>query len=296
VLPITRTTGFDGASPKPRSSSSYDARGRAWWKTSVCGHPVADEVVPHLLVLHDVPLGVRADRSLADRVVPAGHVADHGKAEAAGRGEEGNGRPGLEVRDDEPVAVVAHPLQQGARDVPPRAEVPAVHRPLEPGPFRQPAGAVRIEEPVVVAAPHALAVEAVAKAHAQGERVEADVVVEEPVDAAKHPLAGADATREQRLRVEDGKVADARQPRLGALADEDEREPVRKGGAQAVDDPAVEEDPRRERVGQDEPDVLHGMAGAWSAVSIRSASDAPSSRWARSASGGVPQAGQPSTP
>ena len=42
------------------------------------------------------------------------------------------------------------------------------------------------------------------------------------------------------------------------MADEDERQPVGEPSPQPFDDPAVEEDPRRQRVGEDEPDASAG--------------------------------------
>ena len=67
--------------------------------------------------------------------------------------------------------------------------------------------------------------------------------------------------------------------------------------AEAVDDARVEESADRELVGEDEPGAAaHRALRTPTRAAIRSASEAPSSPWNRSASSGVPHAGQPSTP
>src|SRR6185436_13091454 len=87
-------------------------------------------------------------------------------------------------------------------------------------------------------------------------------------------------------------------PRAGLLArvEQEELQPLTEPVVQPFDDPGVKEEPRRERVRKDEPDRSHEAVRARSAKAMRSASDAPSSPWKRSASDGVPHAGQPSTP
>src|SRR5262249_25585039 len=82
--------------------------------------------------------------------------------------------------------------------------------------------------------------------------------------------------------------------RVLARVEEEELQAVAEPLAQSGDDAGVEEQSRRERVREDEPGRAHEVARACSAM--RSASDDPSSPWKRSASAGVPHAGQPSTP
>ncbi len=132
---------------------------------------------------------MRRDGALADRVVPRGHVARDGHAEAARSGEIRHGDVRLEVRHHEPVAPGAHRLQQRRRHVPPAGEEPRRQRTVDGVPARQMARAVDVEKRDRVAVLPASFVEAVAKARADGDRVEPDVVVEEDVRPAHDPLA-----------------------------------------------------------------------------------------------------------
>ena len=104
--------------------------------------------------------------------------------------------------------------------------------------------------------------------------------------------------RLQICRTRDASVACTLPPRVRLLArvEQEELEPVAQPLAQAGDDAGVEEEPRGERIREDEPDRRHGAVRVRSARAMRSASDAPSRPWKRSASIGVPHAGQPSTP
>ena len=74
---------------------------------------------------------------------------------------------------------------------------------------------------------------------------------------------------------------------------------------QTAEDPRADEDPDGEQIGEDDPGALRTHRAADeparaarrpACAAIRAASDAPSRPWKRSASAGVPQAGQPSTP
>jgi hypothetical protein len=148
---------------------------------------------------------------------------------------------------------------------------------------------------------HPLAVEAVAQVEPDRERVVADPLVEPAVDPATDALERSDVDRVEVVLEEH---ADAgrhpRRPFLRRGAGEAEREgqPAVEALRQAVDDPAVEEHARRERVGDHDPDgpLRHVPVRPGRASATRSASEAPSSAWWRKASVGVPQAGQPSTP
>ena len=156
---------------------------------------VAAQVVLHDPVLDEVDVAVRRDDALADRVVPARDVRDDREPEAAGRSEERHRARRLDVREHEAGALAAHRLEQPARDVPPRAEEPALHRPLDARPARERAVAIGVEHPVRVPRLHPLGVEAVPAVQADRERVVAEPAVEPGVDAARgrgrHARAGA---------------------------------------------------------------------------------------------------------
>ena len=163
---------------------------------------VALELAPHRLVLDDVAVEVGRDDSLADCVVPARDIADHRDLELSRRDEVGHRHVRLEIRDDEARAVRSHRREQRLRDVPVRREQPPPHRAVDDLPARQVAGAVDVEERDRVPVLPALPVEAHAQAVAHGERVEADVVVEEDVDAANDALARRNVFGRQRRRLE----------------------------------------------------------------------------------------------
>src|SRR5581483_5321540 len=109
---------------------------------------------------------------------------------------------------------------------------------------------------------------------------------------------------QQLLPEGDGDVPQPVAPLLHLLRREqrDGAESLAHAAAQQLDDAAVEEDPGRQRIREDEPDAAprgrcrdaHRTARRRSPM--RAASDAPSSPWKASASGGVQHAGQPSTP
>ena len=85
-------------------------------------------------------------------------------------------------------AVTPHRLEQPPRDVPPRAEEPALHRALERRPARKRAVAVGVEHPVRVPGLHPLGMEAVAVVQADRERVVAELAVEPGVDPGQRAL------------------------------------------------------------------------------------------------------------
>src|SRR4029079_15052135 len=66
---------------------------------------IADEIVAHHVVLDDVAAQVRRDDALANRVVPAGDVADERERKATAADDEGNDGVHLRVaeRDRGPV-------------------------------------------------------------------------------------------------------------------------------------------------------------------------------------------------
>ena len=131
------------------------------------------------------------------------------------------------------------------------------------------------------------------------ERVVAEALVEPAIPAAEDLLHrtyfyGGEVVLEKRATVE------SCGPRRGLVRVEQEdglqaRAVPRR---QPLGDAAVEKGPRRERIGEYEPNrrIAHVSTATASARSIRTASDTPSSSCARSASGGVPQTGHPSTP
>jgi hypothetical protein len=78
---------------------------------------VTHQVVPHDVVLHDVAIDVRRHDALPDRVIPARDVADDRDAEPP-RGVQVRHRlEALDVRDDEPGALVAHTRDEHLRRV-----------------------------------------------------------------------------------------------------------------------------------------------------------------------------------
>ena len=111
---------------------------------------VADEVVGHRLVLDDVPVELVPDDPLADGVVPARDVADRCQPEPAPEADERRRGLHLEVREDDRRPLRLEPPPERARDVAPRREVPAAHRPVDPGPHRERADTVRVEQVVPV--------------------------------------------------------------------------------------------------------------------------------------------------
>src|SRR5204862_3691172 len=123
----------------------------------------------------------------------------------------------------------------------------------------------------------------------------ADSPIEPPVDPAPQPF---ELRRGLRDEIVAGGRPDARRASRppGSTVLHDQLEPVTETRAKLLHDAGVEEEPRREGIRQDEPDGRHELARARSASAMRSASEAPSRPWKRSASPGVPHAGQPSTP
>ncbi len=221
-----------------------------------------------------------------------------GRLEGARSDEERNRGPRLQVRDHERRLLLAQCRAQRAGDVPQPRVVPAEHGGLDLLPARRRADAVAVEEPVVVPRPQPLRVETVPEGVPDCERIEAETIVEPPVDAPPRSLRGRSATQEAR-GVESSYAFEPRSERALLLLREQQqhRQPIAELLMEASDDAAVEEDPRRERIGKDEPDGTQRLVHQSSIrAAIRAASDAPSRPWTRSASAGVPQAGQPSTP
>src|SRR5439155_11318755 len=138
------------------------------------------------------------------------------------------------------------------------------------------------------------------QALAHGERIEPDSLVEAAVDSPNDPVAAGELRK-----TDDGRPGGALLPVARLLiCVEYQRETLADTGPQLVDDPGIEEQPRRERVGKHEPErhrtssrsalapfdidlgPPHDGARAPRASAIRSASDAPSSPWKRGASVG----------
>ena len=140
---------------------------------------------------------------------------------------------------------------------------------------------------------HALLVEPVPVIEPDRERVVADPAVEPRVEPAPHATS---CVRRELVAEEHRNVTESRAP-LGRLFSRDQKDdgkPPAQAIAEQVDDPGVEEHADRELVGENEPGSLHVRTP--SCAAMRPASEAPSSRWKRSTSSGVPHAGQPSTP
>src|SRR6188472_1185610 len=259
---------------------------------------VTAQVVLHDVVLHDVEVAVRRDDALADRVVPARNLRDDGEPQAARCGEERHGARGLDVREHERRALPPHRLEQPPRDVPPRAEEPAPHRVLDGGPAWERAVAVGVEHPVGMPRLHALGVEPVPVVQPHGERV----VAEPPVEPGVDPSLGSvcePARSGEVVAVEDGHAFEACHPLggLGTWDEEHHRDVAVEALTKTAHDPRIDEDANRELVGEHEPGPLRAhLAGTPTCKAIRVARDRPSSPWKRSASAGVPHAGQPSTP
>ena len=229
----------------------------------------------------------------ADRVIPAGHVSDHGQSETPGDDEKRNGVPRLDVREDERRALALHRLEELARHVPARTEMPPLHGALEEREAGQRSLAVGVEHPIRVAGRHALLVEPVPVVEPDRERVVPDPAVEPRVEPAPHAKS---CVRRELVAEEHRNVTESRAP-LGCLFSRDQKndgKPPAQAIVEQVDDPGVEEHADRELVGEDEPGSLHVRTP--SCAAMRPASEAPSSRWKRSTSSGVPHAGQPSTP
>ena len=175
------------------------------------------------------------------------------------------------------------PLSERARGVAAWGEVPAAHRPLDPGPDGQRPDPRRVEEVVPVAGRHSLAVEPVPQVEADREGVVADPPVEPPIHATADALRRSDGDREEVVLVQDvrprGRPCG---PLLGRVPREAEREsqPAAEPLVQPLDDPAVEEDTGGQRIGQHHPNRMrHVPARPGTASATRSASDAPSSPW-----------------
>ena len=312
--PSTSTSGRAGrgraARGAPRTRRAGAARGRrrsAASRSRSTRSPV-DAVVAREVVAHDVVLDDVARRSAA-RSTPLPTVwsqlatyADDREPEPP-RGEEERARR-LRVwtfaRTSER-AVRAHPLEQRRRHVSARREVPAadIARSSHCRP-RQRARAGGVEEPVRVPVAHPLAVEAVAAVEPDRERVVARV----PVERRGRPGAGAlDAPRRApgaaRRRARTGTSPDGAAHTRGLVR-------AARGCAASRSGEPLRAARRRSR-SRRRPASGAGRGGrprsasvtasrARGGAAIRSASDAPSSRWKRSASCGVPHAGQPSTP
>src|SRR3954451_7843372 len=175
--------------------------------------------------------------------------------------------------------------------------MPAPHRALKRVPAGQRPGTRRVEQPVPVPGLHALEVKAVAVVEPDRKWVVADALVEPAVTADECALEGSRCADQVTLE-ENAAAVEAGSPR-GSLVEEDGLQARAVLLLEPLRDPAVEEDPCRKRIRQHEPDgraAAHWLGARDLARSMRAASDRPSSSCARSASGGVPHAGQPSTP
>ena len=128
---------------------------------------------------------------------------------------------------------------------------------------------------------HALAVEALAQAEPERERIEADPAVEPRVRATVDLARDGDAVLDEVGRARNPQVPGAICPGGGLLAgiEEEELEPVAEALREPGDDACVEEEAGRKRIRKDEPDRRHEVARARSAMAIRSASEEPSSPW-----------------
>jgi hypothetical protein len=216
---------------------------------------VADEIVAHDLVLDDVAIDMWRDDALADRVIPARHVADDGETETAGRVQVWHRLQALDVRDDETGAVVAHAPDEGRRRVAVRREEPRADEPIERARLGQSTGPRGVEKDVRMLQPHPLTVEAVPDAVADRQRVVADVAIEREVHASGDTLHHADPLGEQVRTDVPRDVAETGRPLERFLLGESEQDVQAAGQpfGQLLDDPAIDEHPRRERIRQDEP-------------------------------------------
>ena len=100
----------------------------------------------------------------------------------------------------------------------PRREVPREHRTLERRPPWETAGTCRIQEHVVVTGDPAAAVEPVALAEADCQRVEPDTPVEEDVDPADDALAERHAIWRQLVALDHAEPLETAQPGVDVLA------------------------------------------------------------------------------
>ena len=216
---------------------------------------VANEVRAHDLVLHDVEVEVRRDDALAHRVVPGRDVADDRHAQPARRHEVRHRDVSLEVRHDEAIAVGTHGVEQRRGHVPPAGEEPGRHRAVDDVPARQVPRAVDVEERDGVAVRPPLAVEAVPEARAHGERVEADVIVEEDVGAPHDAWPERHLHRHQLGRLDHFQPVELVAPGIDVLRvqREQRRDALVEGVAQAGDDAAVEEDAVGQRIHECDP-------------------------------------------
>ncbi len=144
VLPITSTSRTRRDRGRSRAERRRTPRAAARsWKTSACGQPVttmrsagdvvvADEVVAHPLVLHDVAVEAVPDHALADRVVPA-RRRSRPSSSPSRRPSTMNGVADCIWRFERTSAGRSASSRRAkrARDVAPRREVPAAHRPLD---------------------------------------------------------------------------------------------------------------------------------------------------------------------
>ena len=284
-----------------RAAAEEDVRLRPAGHADALGRDVvvAAQVVLHHAVLDDVDVAVRRDDALADGVVPARDVRRHREPEPARRDEERHRVPRLHVREDERRAALPHGVEQPPRDVPARAEVPALHRALETAPPREEARAVGVEHPVRVSRLHALEVEAVAVVEPDRERVVAELPVERAVERGRRPAPRS----EPRDAVSCSPRSTGVSPRRPVHSDASSRG-TRKTAATAPSSrsrsPSTMPASKKSRIeswsGRTSQTRFMTGARTPSSAAIRSASDAPSSPWKRSASSGVPHAGQPSTP
>src|SRR5947208_16433276 len=128
-----------------------------------------------------------------------------------------------------------------------------------------------------MARPHPLAMEAMAEALPQRQRVEADPAVEPNVRAAPDALVRPYRPHRQFVAERHARSAAASDPNLELAALENQLEPLAEVRLQPVDDAGVEEEPGRKGIREDEPDGTHDAVRAPSTRAMRSASDAPSS-------------------
>ena len=117
------------------------------------------------------------------------------------------------------------------------------------------AGAVDIEKRDGVAVLPPSVVETMAEARADGERVEADVVIEEDVRATHDSLAEGHLQVHQLGCLDDLQAFELRAPGIDVLAvkGEQRRDSVIERLPEACHDAAVEEDAVGERVDEDDP-------------------------------------------
>src|SRR6266851_324861 len=225
-------------------------------------------------------------------------MADQRYSDSSGADDERDDRVHLDVREHDGRPLAAESSQQRRRHVAQPSVMPAQQSRIERRAERERARELGIEKPVLMPGLHPPAVEAFPKALAQRKRVEAHPPVEPLVGAAKGPHGYALVWGPKVLGTRDAPVARSLAPGGLVLArvEEEELEPFAQASPQVRDDAGVEEEAGGERVREDEPDRIHDAVRAPSAKAMRSASEAPSRPWNRSASVGVPHAGQPSTP